>query len=79
MTDKIQKYLQSLTLTQRKKIYEKFMDIKINGIGAADVKPLTDKKGLYRLRVGRLIRIIFRIEKGEAIIVDAGNRDSIYK
>jgi mRNA-degrading endonuclease RelE of RelBE toxin-antitoxin system len=79
MTDKIQKYFLKLSLAQRKKIDTKLEEIEIYGIGIADVKPLKTRKGLYRLRIGKLIRIIFYIENEKVIIVDADNRDSIYK
>lgn len=79
MTDRIEKYFRKLSLVQRQKIYDKLEDIEENGIHAADVKPLKNKKGLYRLRIGRLIRIIFRFEEGKPVVVDADNRDSIYR
>jgi len=79
MTSRIEKYFRKLNLSQRKKIYKKLAEVEKHGINTSDVKALKNNKGLYRLRIGRLIRIIFRIEKGKVVIVDADNRDSIYK
>jgi len=79
MTNRIEKYFQKLSLAQRQRIYDKLEEVERYGITTADIKPLKKNKGLYRLRVGRLIRIIFRFEDEKAIIIDADNRDSIYK
>ena len=79
MIDHIKKYFQKLSPSQRQKIYNKLEEVEKYGINAADVKPLKGHKGLYHLRIGRLIRIVFCLKDNKAIIIDADNRDSIYK
>jgi len=79
MTDKIQKYFSRLSVNERKKIFQKLEEIEQRGIKAGDVRPLKNSKGYYRVRIGRLIRIVFRFEDGKVVIVDADNRDNIYR
>jgi len=79
MVNRIEKYFKKLSYSERKRIYDKLEEVEKYGIKVADVKALKNKKGLYRLRIGKLIRIIFYFKNGKAIIIDADNRDSIYK
>ena len=79
MTDKVQKYLRKLSIKQKLQIDAKLDLIEKYGIKAADVVPLKGKKGMYRLRVGKLIRVIFRFEaQGRVQIIDVDNRDAVY-
>ncbi|MBR2216249.1 MAG: type II toxin-antitoxin system RelE/ParE family toxin [Selenomonadaceae bacterium] len=51
----------------------------IEGIPAGDIKPLSGKSGLFRLRVGNK-RIIFSCPNDETITIERiGNRGDIYK
>lgn len=78
MVSKLEKYFRKLTPKQRKQIEEKLLQIEELGVNGADVAPLVGQKGYYRLRVGKLIRIIFRFENGKPVLIDADDRDKIY-
>lgn len=78
MVDRIHKYFQKLTPKQRQQILDKLEEIEQKGLKAADTKPIKNQKGVYRLRIGKLIRILFRFENQKIVIIDADNRDSIY-
>ena len=79
MVTKLEKYFRKLTPKQRQLIEDKLFKIEKNGISSADVESLVGQKGLYRLRVGKLIRIIFKLKNGQPILIDAYNRDKIYQ
>ncbi len=51
----------------------------IKGIPAGDIKPLSGRSGLFRLRVGSK-RIIFSYPDNDTVLIERiGNRGDVYK
>jgi len=70
---KVEKYLSSLP----PRIALHIMD-RIQKIPEGDIKPLSGRKGEYRLRAGKY-RVIFFIENENIYIVKVDTRGDIYK
>jgi len=78
MTDKVTKFINSLSTDLKRKLKEKLLLLKTNPYGMKDVKKLqTPENNLYRLRLGK-IRIIYKLTDQEIEIVDIDYRGNIY-
>ena len=79
MVSKIFKYLAKLSVKDRKRFLDKVSQIEKLGLTAPGIKSVVSEPGVYRFRIGKIIRVKFRLENGEVIIIDADNRDRIYR
>ena len=68
------KFIESQNLKTRQRISDAIFKLPIEG----DIKPITGRKNVYRLRIGD-IRIIYIFENNVIEIADAGYRGDIYK
>jgi mRNA-degrading endonuclease RelE of RelBE toxin-antitoxin system len=76
--DKIQKILDKLTKKQRAVILELWRKIINNDIANLKPKKLTGFRNYYRIRSGKL-RLVYKIEDGQNILVNIDYRKDIYK
>lgn len=79
MVDRIQKVLKRLTLKQQKSILEAVKKIRANDLRGLDLKKLSGRDDIYRVRQGDF-RIIFRrVSQAEnAIIAIERKTDTTY-
>lgn len=78
MTDKIQKFINSLDQKRRLQLKQKLLDLKQNPFHAPHIKKLKGEfNGCWRLRLGD-IRVIYRVDTGQVEIVDIDYRGNIY-
>ena len=75
MSDAIAKFVRKLTPAQRDLISELMLKIRCGDLAGLDVKKMTGKRELYRVRKGK-IRIVFDTDKR---IIDINFRGNIYK
>jgi len=68
------KFIESQDLKTRQRISDAIFRLPFDG----DIKPITGKKNVFRLRVGD-IRVIYIYENDVVEIADAGYRGDIYK
>jgi len=68
------KFIASQNLKIRQKISEAILELPFNG----DIKPISGRKNIFRLRIGD-IRVIYMFENDVIEIQDAGYRGDIYK
>lgn len=78
MTDKIQKFINSLDAKRRFQLKQKLLDLKQSPFHGPHIKKLKGDFGAcWRLRLGN-IRIIYRVDAGQIEIVDIDYRGNIY-
>mgnify|MGYP001077659781 CR=1 FL=1 len=78
MSDKIQKFLQTLPFKVKKELLAKLQEIQSKGLSSGDIKPYKGQKGWYRLRVGK-IRVLFVLKDQVLHVQDIDFRGQIYK
>lgn len=78
MTDKIEKFISSLSAKQRQRLKERLVRLKSSPFAGSDIKKLKsfDDK-TFRLRSGK-IRIIYKVDPQGIIILDIDYRGNIY-
>lgn len=78
MTDKIQKFINSLDPKRRLQLKQKLLDLRQNPFHASHIKKLKGEfNGCWRLRLGD-IRVIYRVDAGQVEIIDIDHRGNIY-
>ena len=79
MSDKITKFIQSLSVKVREQLKKKMLELKTDPFGIKGVKKMKSGDGdFYRLRVGK-IRIIYKIVGEKDVeIADIDYRGNIY-
>lgn len=79
MTDQVAKFIGRLTPKQRLWVINIIRKIRDNKFTGLDIKPLSEHKGWYRCRTGK-IRIVFvKTSAGTNIIYAVAFRSQIYK
>jgi mRNA interferase RelE/StbE len=68
------KFIEKQDMKTRQRISDAIFKLPFDG----DVKPITGKKNVFRLRIGE-IRIVYLFENDVIEIADAGYRGNIYK
>ncbi len=76
--DKIQKILDKLTKKKRKQILEIWQKIINNDVANFKPKKLTGFNNYYRIRSGNM-RLVYKIEDGQNILINIDYRKDIYK
>lgn len=76
--DKIQKILDKLTNKRRAIIFEILQKIINNDLAKLKPKKLAGFSNYYRIRSGTL-RLVYKIEDGQNILVNIDHRKDIYK
>jgi mRNA-degrading endonuclease RelE of RelBE toxin-antitoxin system len=77
MTDKIQKFIQSLDEKTRLKVHKRLGEIIDNTIDKKQRKKLQGQRDVYRVRIGK-IRILYKQKKDDIEIVDIDYRGNVY-
>lgn len=77
MVDKITKLLLKLNKKEQRKLEDAFEAVRSDWRKAGDVKPLTGKKNMFRLRTG-VFRIVFEVKNEKVIILYAGKRNDTF-
>ena len=77
MTDKIQKFINSLEQKQKEKLIKKIKTLIAFPNKETDTKKLKGQENTYRLRMGQ-IRIIYIKEKEDIKIIDINYRGNLY-
>lgn len=77
MTDKIQKFIQSLDVKTRMNVQKRLREIIENTIDKKQRKKLQGQRDVYRVRIGK-IRILYKQKKDDIEIVDIDYRGNVY-
>jgi len=77
MVDKIFKILAKLNKADKDRIDSAIERLGSDWKNAGDIKPLKNKKGYFRLRVGKF-RIIFIVLNDEAFVLKVGKRSDVF-
>jgi mRNA-degrading endonuclease RelE of RelBE toxin-antitoxin system len=76
--DKISKFLQKLSLSERKLWLKILSDVMAQKFGGYDIKPLKGYAGVFRLRKGR-IRLVYGIFENNVVVFNLDYRSNVYQ
>lgn len=77
MTDRVQKFFQSLDKKTQNKLKKRLIQLKKSPFKGSDIKKLKGYNNQYRLRFGK-IRIIYEVIDKETEIIDIDYRGNVY-